>query len=615
MTDDLTSPIETPKPTDAATPAGAAAPAGVEPGPPAEPLGASEPAPVAEPVTPAASPGANRVRWAIGLGGAALAIVIAIGAILVLGSRPTPEALKYIPADAAVVAEIRMDLPGDQLQQLGNLLAHFPGFKDQATLPDKIDEALSRLISSSGEAGVDYRTDIKPWLSGPAFVGMRAPASGAADAASLERGLISATTTGTVTCAMPFKNQAVTHETYRGLDLTIGGGSACVIDGHQALIGDAQSVRDALDAHAGGTGMDHSDAYRAARAVLQGDQLATVYLDGRAWTSALPGAGGAASSGIPELTALTGTLPAWAITGVRAEADALVVDTFTGPAPEPTAGATAGPSLLPLPPAHPSVIAPMAPADTVLFAEGQGAGVSLQNLLTRLRSVPELSAPLQMLDGIGGGGELVGWIDDVGVAVSVHGTASDGAVFLVAKDDATAADKVQALTGLLALAGLGGQGIQVHDSTINGVAVTTVTITDLSQLVPPGSVPGGSAIPQTGPISLSLAAHGRAVVLTTGESAMSAVLNVKAGESLAEQATYKQALTRSLSPSRFTLFIDVRAAVALGEAAVPAESLAQWQSSIKPYVDPVESVLLSVSTDGSSGRSRFVIAVSQPQAP
>jgi hypothetical protein len=188
-------------------------------------------------------------------------------------------------------------------------------------------------------------------------------------------------------------------------------------------------------------------------------------------------------------------------------------------------------------------------------------------------------------------------------------------VFLVAKDDATAADKVQALTGLLALAGLGGQGIQVHDSTINGVAVTTVTITDLSQLVPPGSVPGGSAIPQTGPISLSLAAHGRAVVLTTGESAMSAVLNVKAGESLAEQATYKQALTRSLSPSRFTLFIDVRAAVALGEAAVPAESLAQWQSSIKPYVDPVESVLLSVSTDGSSGRSRFVIAVSQPQAP
>ena len=49
---------------------------------------------------------------------------IAIGAILLFGSRPVPEALKYIPADAAVVVELRPELPGDQLQKLGNLLAH-----------------------------------------------------------------------------------------------------------------------------------------------------------------------------------------------------------------------------------------------------------------------------------------------------------------------------------------------------------------------------------------------------------------------------------------------------------------------------------------------------------
>lgn len=619
MTDDVTRPIENPKPNDqpepGSTPVEAAPEPAVAPEPVSEPPSTMD-AIMAGSTGPAAAAG-GRLRWIVALGVAALAIVVAIGAILVLGSRPTPSALEYIPGDVGVVAEVRMDLPGDQMQKLGNLLAHFPGFLDQATLPDKIDEALSRLVSSSGAGGVDYRTDIKPWLSGPAFVGIRAPSAGASASTPLNGVVVSATTTGTVSCAAPFKNLTVTHERYQNLDLSLAGDSACVVDGHQALIGDAQSVRNALDAHASGTGIDRSDRYRAARAALLGDQLATVYLNGNVFSSMLPTASGAPGTagtpGLEALAALTGAVPDWSMTGVRAEDDALVLDTITGPAPGPTAGATAGPSLLPMPDAHPSVIAPMAPADTVVFVEDQGTGVSLQNLLTRLRAVPDLSAPLQMLDGVGGGAQLVGWIEDVGVAVSVHGTTPDGAVFLVAKDDAAAADRVRTIGGVLALAGLGGQGIQVHDSTINGVAVTTVTITDLSQLVPPGSLPGGEQVPPTGPISFSIAAHGRAVVLTTGEAAMTAILNVKPGESLVDQPRYKQALTRALASSRFSLFVDVRAGVTLVEALVPPDSLAQWQASVKPYVDPIESLLISGSTDGSSGRSRFVITVSQPK--
>ena len=93
---------------------------------------------------------------------------------------------------------------------------------------------------------------------------------------------------------------------------------------------------------------------------------------------------------------------------------------------------------------------------------------------------------------------------------------------------------------------------------------------------------------------------------------MTAVLNVKPGASLVDQPRYKQALTRALASSRFSLFLDVRGGVALVEAVAPPDSLAQWQSNIKPYVDPIESLLISGSTDGSSGRSRFVINVSQP---
>src|SRR5215213_3398457 len=83
-----------------------------------------------EPTRVAAAGGmGGRTRWLIG-GGAAVGVVIAaVAAYLVLSSRPVPEALRYIPADSTAVAELRLDLPGDQLQHVGNLLAHFPGFK------------------------------------------------------------------------------------------------------------------------------------------------------------------------------------------------------------------------------------------------------------------------------------------------------------------------------------------------------------------------------------------------------------------------------------------------------------------------------------------------------
>ncbi|HSL98184.1 MAG TPA: hypothetical protein VK831_06390, partial [Candidatus Deferrimicrobiaceae bacterium] len=95
---------------------------------------------------PTAIAAPSRGRWLIGLGIAGVAIGLALVAALVLGGRQTPEALRYVPADAVIVAELRLDLPGDQLQKVGNLLAHFPGFADQSTLAGKLDEAGDRLL-------------------------------------------------------------------------------------------------------------------------------------------------------------------------------------------------------------------------------------------------------------------------------------------------------------------------------------------------------------------------------------------------------------------------------------------------------------------------------------
>ncbi len=592
MTDDPTRPIETP-----ATP--------TEPEPAARPAGTVA-------ITTAAA-GSNRVRWAIGIGVAALAVAVAIGAFIVLGGRPSPTALQYIPADAAVVVEVRMDLPGDQLQKLGNLLSHFPGFADQSTLSAKIDESLSRLVQRGGNGELDYVRDIKPWLSGPTFLAFRLPAQAGAGTTPMEQGVVSATTTGTVTCDMPFKGQQVAKESYRGLELSIGasGTEACVIDGRQALLGDVASVRGALDAKASGSGMDKSDAYRAARAALQGDQLSTIFINGEAYGSLLSG-GLVTTPAMADLTALAGPVPDWAITGVRSEDDALVVDTYSAPVPQPAPGATGGPSLLPLPPAHASLIAPLAPADTIVFAEAQGAGVSLQNLVTRLRSLPALSTAFQTLDGMGGAGQLVGWVEDAGVIV-VKGTQHPtGGIALVTADDATAADRVKTLTGLIGLAGLGNTSFQTRESTIAGVTVTTITISDISALVPPGQLPSGVQIPRDAKVEFSIAAEGRIILLGTGEDFMTAVLNTAPGASLVDQAAYKQATSRALSNSGTSVYIGIRDIVGLAEAFLSADDKAKWEADLKPYVAAFQALSITSTTGPSGAHQRVTITVTQP---
>jgi hypothetical protein len=583
MTDDPTRRIETPG--DASIVDAAEAPQAV----------------AAVPVTATPS-GGGRTRWAVALGVAGLAVAATIGAVVLFGQQAAPSALQYVPGDAAVVAEIRLDLPGDQMQHLGNLLAHFPGFADQATLTAKLDEALGKLVQSASDGKASYLTDIKPWVNGPLFISvLDVTTTTTTDGPS--NAVISATTNGAVACTALFKNETVTHETYQSLDLVLNadGTMACVVDGHQALLGDPATVRKGLDAKAAGTGMDKSAKYTAARSALGGDRLSTVYVDGAAIQKLVPET---TALGVPEMAGLVGEVPTWLMAGARAEDDGFVLDFVSAPVP----AAAAGSSMVAVPPAHPSVIAPMVPGDTLAFVEVQGAGASLQNLLVKLHEIPELATALQTLDGLGAPGELVGWIDDAGLTLSMHGTTPDVAVLLVAKDEASVTSRVASLKTLLSLVGTG-NGLEVKSSTIAGLAVTTVTITDIGALVPPGTVPGMGDIPATGPISFSIAGKGKALLVTSGEGAMTALLNTTAETSLAANAAFKQAGTRGLSTAGTTVYLGVGATLELAKGFMSADQLATFQKDAAAYVEPFEGFLVQASSDADGNRSRVVITV------
>ena len=600
---------------------------------PPEPAPTPGSAPTPAPVTPASatvasSPELVKVgsataqrRWLIAGGVAVLAIAAVIAGVMLLGSRPVPEALRYIPADSVVVAELRLDLPGDQLEKVGNLLAHFPGFKDQASLPQKLDEALGRLVQGATSGGADYEADVKPWLAGPLFFGVRPTSAGAqSGAASIDHGVAVATTDGKITCEALFAKEDETpnSETYKSFTLVVtdDAGFACALDGRYGVLGDPASVKAALDAHGAGSGVDTSADYKAAREALGADRLMTLFVAGKgaldlqgALQSELP---------IPEPSlGLLQTVPRWAMVGFRAEDDALVLDLVgapptagsSGSGAPPAAGSGAPASALPsAPPPKTSTLATLVPADTVALAEGHGVGIGIQKLLAALRTTPDASETLGQLDSalalLGGAEGLLGWIGDAGVVIVPDGTSVAGGVVLLAPDDATATEKVGQLTSFLTLAALGG-GVDIQETTVNGTKITTATFGDLGSLLRLGGanvdVPAGTSL------AISVAARGSLVMIGGGETFARHML--EAGDRLADGAAYKRAIALAADRNLAQVYVAASALLPLAETALPVDELKAFDTEVKPYLEPFDAIVMTSTTDGTLSRTRIVATV------
>jgi Protein of unknown function (DUF3352) len=596
-----------------------------------------------EPVPTRPRAGPSRGRWVVVIGVAGLAIVGAVAAIAVLSGRPTPEALRYIPADEAMVAELRMDLPGDQLQKVGNLLAHFPGFKDQSILGQKIDETIDRLANAASSGSVSYTTQVKPWLAGPLFAGARAPGAGPGST----RWVVVATTNGQVSCDAPFAGQpSPTASGYNGVDLHVSadGSFACALDGRYGILGDPASVRAALDAHAGHSGIDTVSQYRSARDALGGDRLATVYVSRDALAGTAGGAGAIPSQSLvlpssllamtPGFDAVLSSLPAWAMAGLSAEDDAIVLDLVTAPLP-PAASSAAGSSSSPAPPPasgpppHTSRVATLVPADTLLLLDVHGAGAALRNGIAALRANPQVGTQVGQVDAalgaLGGPEALVNWVGDAGIVIVPDGTPATGAapsaaggapvtglppvtggILLLAADDATATARADQLRGLLVLAALGGS-VTTHDRTIDGTRVTIADLGDLSKLSQ--AIGGGVTVPAGTHAVISIAARGPMVMIGSGESFARRILDTAPGSSLADLASYRTAMGHGVESNVGQAYLSVGGLIGLVEPMLPEADRARFDADDKPYLAPFDSLLVTDSLENGGVRVRLVVTV------
>ncbi len=604
----------------------AAAPLAPETAPVQEPTVEAAPAIATAPVGAEAAgspkPKRSRARWAAAAAVVGVVVLASAAAAFVLtAGSPNATILGYVPADSVVYGEVRLDLPGDQKQAVGEFLSKFPGFADQAALDTKLDEVLDRLVAEASDDKQTFTNDIKPWFDGevgfavgplPDAAAITDPESAAADSRALV--LLSVKDAALAETwfqgVMTESGATGTTETYDGVELTVfsepsmPGAKAAfgIIDGKVAVAGDLASVQAAIDTD-GTNGLAGDPAFTTASDAIDADHIGFVYVDLQSMMSSAMALAQKAA-GTPQVSeSMLALVPDWVASGLRVEGDALSVDAVmphnsTAPGPDSN---------------HANGVANWAPPSTIALAAGNDYGATLQEMIALYKDDPNLKdvfAGIDQASGmLGGVDAAIGWMGDSGVVVNQDGTAVEGGLVIIPTD---AAGATQLMTTLRSFAALGGAtaGITVKDEDYNGTTITIIDLGSAQDLVGlAGAMSGGnlptdpSTLPlPDGTIQLSYAVTDDVVVIGSGPDFVKSVLDAGAGQSLADEARYSDLVARVGAEHTGVTFVDIAAIRGMIEGMMSSASAAEraeYDESIKPFLAPFDAMAAAsaVGTD------------------
>jgi hypothetical protein len=579
-----------------------------------------------QPPPASGTPPQSRVRWIAA--GVLIALVIGITglATLVLTSSQTSSVvLGYVPADSVAFGELRLDLPGDQRQEVGEFLSKFPGFADQAALESKLDEVLDRLISQGTDGKQTFTKDIKPWFGGQlGFAVGPIPASTQGASASDARALMllsikdAALAQAWFASTMQQAGLTTTTETYNGAELTVFTDAKVVdeqaaftiVDGKVALAGDIASVKAAVDTK-GGSALAKSDAVTTAQAALAGDDIGFMFLDVNALFEATTEVVGSAASVPPLADTISVVLPDWTAMRVRVEGDALRLDAVSqhkAEMPGPDQNRANG-------------VAGYAPPSTVALVAGNDLGATLKEWVALYRDDPALKDTFTQLDQaagmLGGLDALLGWMGDTGVVIAPSGEGVEGGLVSIPADAAAGKQLLTTIRSFLQFGGAQG-GITITDEQYNGQTITVIDLGDLSGLAGMAGALGGDALPTPPPglpdtnVQLAYVATDEVIAIGSSPDFIKHVLDAGAGASLADEARYTGLLGRVDAEHSGVSFLDLAAIRGLIEskmATASAAEKAEYEESIKPFLVPFDAFMSTATVGGSTDQTHTVITV------
>jgi len=582
--------------------------------------GVTTPAPTT-PATPTPPPATgrrpSRVRWAAAAAVVALVVVVSgVAAALLTGSAPNAKILAWAPADSIIYGEFRLDLPGDQRENLAEFLSHFPGFDDQAAIDTKLDEALDQFLTNATNGDQSYTADIEPWFGGEVgIVASSLPNMGATvDPESLDTGSAAVLlSVKDVALAQAWLDGAVgdanpTTEDYNGVTVTTvpgpegsrDGPVGYAVTGDVAVLGEVDAVKEVLDTKGGSPLTDDTD-FAAALKSGSGDHVGFVYYDIGAywdWAMSLP-----TETGTPGMNFAEGfrdSLPAWGALWARVEGDALSFQ-LASAAPTERMGPTENKA---------STLAAHAPATSLVYAETHDYGQVITDMLGMYQGIelPEGAAPqLDQVAGMFGGVEgIVGWIGDVAVVVNDPGEGLEGGILIQPTDATKAENLFLTVRGMLTLGGAS-LGLTVSDEQHGDATITTVDFGELRRLM---EQTGETVKPEEleyfggadAHLQLSWAITDDVVVVGLGPDFVKHVLDTEPSSSLAENDRYQGLLDRTGKENAGSYFVDVTAVRAAIEEALPdgPGMLEKYGSEVKPFLAPFDAIGGSQVIGGSN---------------
>jgi hypothetical protein len=542
----------------------------------------------------AVRPPSGRPPWLLPVT-AAVALLIAVsivgvwalsGALTDNTVDPARTGYAYVPATSTVVAEVRLDLPAGQKEQLGTFLSRFPGFDSASTVESKLVDALDDVVRSATQGKANYKDDVQSFFAGWVVAAISVhgatpgPASplvlfGVSDRASAETAMLKLRSSTLAWTAEDVGGVQVWSGNWSqpgALDFGLGGQAYAVTDDVVIYGSTADDIKGALDTHAGKT-QSLLDTQRFADALhrVPTGRLGLVWVDieGSGATAMMRGT--AAMAG-PACAALQSNTPTDGAAALYLRDGRAAIDISYA---RPAGGA-------PLQIRQSSLDAHV-PADVFLYAETKRAAGSSSSALDCLRSYPGIKDQLAQLEqSIGNLDDLTSWIGDTGVALRFDGSKVTGGLVIQVTDEIKASEALGQLRAALTALGNQAGGVTVNEETYQGARLVTFEFSGrgLSSLPP--------ILPAT---SLAYALKDGLLVIGVDASFARSVLDTQSSTSLAAKDSYRRALEfAGATQNGGALFVDMPAVLKVAdavEAGMPGAgaNLSQMRAFLEPLDD------------------------------
>jgi hypothetical protein len=564
-----------------------------------------------------------RARWQIAVIGAVAVLAAGIGLVLGLtvlpgrGSSPLGTSASYVPAEAVMYMEARLDLPAGQRDSLRAILERFPGIDADDVLTDALADTLDEAIVGSG-IPIGYSDDIAPWFDGhvaaavldypftfdpgssmelpsaAALVGVRDATAAAAFTDTLRDEISSTGAT-----LSPSDHDGVTIWTL-DVDSTVAGqGFAYALTADQLLLANGKdSIETLLDVHAGGASLAQRDELRDLSAHLPAEWVGVATVDVAAMLDQMRSGLESADPALRQLMDVyLDAVPSFAVSTIGFEDDAVRID---GVSTMPRGDMAQSNSQREL--------AASVPGDAIFFADGPNVGPGLTQMITGIRAALAASAGSESaLEGLRQAEaalgtdleDFVSWIGGGAMAAGWDGEQAYGGLVLEAADPAAAAQRLGQLRALVELAATDpSTTVEVSTATVGGVEVTTISVST-GQLMP-GTLPVNEVVVQ-------YALEGETAIIGFGDRFVGRALAMEDGQSLAEAARYADAIDRfGGTDNAGAFFLDLTALREGLEAELGAlDTSGVYEAQVRPNVEPLDYFAGVTRVEGNALVARY----------